>query len=267
LTWVLSRTALFFALLLAVTARLGAADFEIGPQDGAVNEGSHPAHSAAAAPAGAITSDYPVRLDAGDVPTAYGLPKFGLVTDLRFYDGGGILTKAYLGLHRRLFIGGAVDVRNAVGSGMLTMTRDDAQLLGRLVLLTEDESIPAVALGYDGPAYEHGTARGVYLSASKEVPTSLAYFQVHAGVNSGQVDTFKADRDLRASAALTTAIHDVGAFTEIDQVLDPIGPRWNAGLEFNFSPIVVALELRDLGGFRPGTPVSRMLRLSYTGQL
>ena len=147
------------------------------------------------------------------------------------------------------------------------MTRDDAQLLGRLVLLTEDESIPAVALGYDGPAYEHGTARGVYLSASKEVPTSLAYFQVHAGVNSGQVDTFKADRDLRASAALTTAIHDVGAFTEIDQVLDPIGPRWNAGLEFNFSPIVVALELRDLGGFRPGTPVSRMLRLSYTGQL
>ena len=182
-------------------------------------------------------------------------------------SGGGILTKVYLGLHPRLFIGGAADLRSAVGSGPLTMSRDDYQLLARLIVIKEDESLPALALGYDGPAYEHGAARGLYLSASKEFPTSLAYFQVHGGLNSGQVDTFRADRDLRASAALTTAIRNVGAFTEIDELMDPVGPRWNAGLEFNFAPIVVAVELRDLGGCRPGVPVSRMLRLSYTGQL
>jgi hypothetical protein len=269
LTWVYARTLILSLLTLALTARLAAADFEIGPQDSSVSEGLKPAPAArpSLVPAGAITADYPVRLDAGDVPTAYGLPKYGLLTDLRFYDGGGILTKVYLGLHPRLFIGGAADLRNAVGSGPLAMDRDDYQLLARLVLVQEDESLPALALGYDGPAYEHGAARGLYLSVSKEFPTSLAYFQAHAGLNSGQVDTFRADRDLRASAALTTAIHQVGAFAEVDEMMDPVGPRFNAGLEYNFSPIVVAVELRDLGGSRPGVPVSRLLRLSYTGQL
>ena len=251
--------------------QLPAAEFEIGAQDSAVTAVPTPAPAprpalASPAPEGAYPAIYPVRLDAGDVPTAYGLPKYGLVTDLRFYDGGGILTKVYLGLHPRLFIGGAVNLRGAVGSGPLSMTKDDYQLLGRLVLLTEDADIPAVALGYDGPAYEHGAVRGLYLAASKEVPTSLAYFQVHAGLNSGQVESFRADRDLRAFAALTTAVENVGAFTEIDEILDPVGPRWNAGLELNFSPVVVAVELRDLGATRPGVPISRLLRLSYTGQ-
>jgi hypothetical protein len=255
-------------MLAASAAGLSAADFEIGPQDSAPSSDAAPASRSTkhGASSGAITADYPTRLDAGDVPTAYGLPKYGLVTDLRFYDGGGILTKAYLGLHQRFFIGGAANVRNAIGSGPLVMTRDDAQLLARLCILLEDDDIPALAVGYDGPAYEHGTARGLYLALSKEVPTSLAFFQIHAGLNSGQVDTFKADRDLRASAALTTAIHNVGFFTEIDEVLDTRGPRWNSGLEVNFNPIVVALELRDLGAFRPDTAVSRLLRLSYNGR-
>ncbi len=273
MTWVSARCCSLGLLALAAAAPLVAADFEIGAQDRSVSEAASPAPAPAPAArpslvsAGAITADYPVRLDAGDAPTAYGLAKYGLVTDLRFYDGGGILTKAYLGLHPRLFIGGAADVRGAVGSGPLAMSRDDYQLLARLVVIQEDESLPALALGYDGPAYEHGAFRGIYVAASKEFPTSLAYFQAHVAVNSGQVDTFRADRDLRGSAALTTAIRNVGAFTEVDELMDPVGPRWNCGLEINFSPIVVAVELRDLGGCRPGVPVSRLLRLSYTGQL
>jgi hypothetical protein len=256
-------------LALGLTTRLWAADFEIGPQDqgGATQSsgpasglsGSRPVHMA-------VTSDYPVRLDAGDVPTAYGLDKYALRVDMRFYDGGGILTKAYLGLFPRLFIGGAADLRGAIGSGPLSMTRDDAQLLARLLLLLEDDDIPAVAIGYDGPAYEHGPARGLYLAVSKEFPTSLAYVQVHGGLNTGQVDQFNAQQDLRGSLAITTAISNVGLFSELDEIMEPVGPRWNSGIELNFDPIVVAVEVRDLGAIRPDTPVSRLLRLSYNGR-
>lgn len=260
----------FLALGLALP--LAAADFEIGPRDNASADSAPDAGDDAAPvrhrhPAeGAMASDYPVRLDAGDVPTAYGLRKYDLRADLRFYDGGGILTKAYLGLFPRFFIGGAADVRNVIGSGPLSMTRDDAQLLARLNVLVEDEDVPAVAVGYDGPAYEHGAARGLYLAVSKELPTSLAFIQVHGGLNSGRVDTFNADHDLRASAALTTAVQNLGLFTEVDEVLDPLGPRWNAGLEGYFHPLILALEFRDLASPRPGVGVSRLLRLSYIGR-
>ena len=265
-------------LALGLLAQLPAADFEIGPQDSGASgapasgvspsSGGSPSNGAAKDPAVhmALTSDYPVRLDAGDVPTAYGLDKYALRVDMRFYDGGGILTKAYLGIFPRLFIGGAADLRGAIGSGPLSMTRDDAQLLARLLVLLEDDDIPAVAIGYDGPAYEHGAARGLYLAVSKEFPTSLAYVQVHGGLNTGQVDQFNVDHDLRGSLAITTAIQNVGLFSELDEVMDPLGPRWNSGLEVNFDPIVVAVELRDLGAIRPDTPVSRLLRLSYNGR-
>ena len=256
-------------LALGLCVPLSAADLEIGPANAGVSEtssgpasgvtASRPVHMA-------VTSDYPVRIDAGDVPTAYGLEKYDLRVDLRFYDGGGILTKAYLGIFPRFFLGGAADLRAAIGSGALSMTRDDAQLLARLLLLLEDDDIPAVALGYDGPAYEHGPARGLYLAVSKEFPTSLAYVQVHGGLNSGQVDQFNVEHDLRGSLAVTTAIHNVGLFSELDEIMDPVGPRWNCGAEVNFDPIVVAVEVRDLGAIRPDTPVSRLLRLSYTGR-
>ena len=259
-------------LALGLSQTLAAADFEIGPQDSgrstapSNNSGPGSGLSSPAQVHTALPSDYPVRIDAGDVPTAYGLDKYELRTDLRFFDGGGIMAKAYLGIFQRFFIGGAADLRNAIGSGPLSMTRDDAQLLARLLVLLEDAEIPSVAIGYDGPAYEHSAARGLYLAVSKEFPTSLAYFQVHGGLNTGQVDQFNADRDLRASLALTTAIQNVGLFTELDEVLAPQGGRWNSGLEVNFNPIIIAVELRDMGAIRPDTPMSRLLRLSYNGR-
>ena len=153
---------------------LRAADFEIGPVDSEPAEkpakASH--RSSEGRSEGIPPAEVPTYIQAGDVQTAYGLKKYELRTDLRFHDGGGILGKAYLGLFPRFFLGGAVELRNAIGSGDVHLRRDDAQLLARLLVLKEDEAVPALAIGWDGPAYERGEAKGLYLAVSKELATN-----------------------------------------------------------------------------------------------
>lgn len=262
------KTLIFVGLLGALSALGHAADFEIGPQDGDARAaetgggGSGGGGGALALPAAAV----PTLLELGDAPTAYNLRKYELRTDYKFHGGGGILAKAYLGLFERFFLGGAVELRNAIGSGPMTLTRDDAQLLARLVVMTEDDTLPALALGWDGPAYEFSEARGLYLSVSKEIPTSLAFFQLHGSLNSVNVEQFVGTRDLRAAFGASTAVGNVTAFTEIDEVLHPLGSRWNAGFRVTFAPITLGLEFRDLASPRPNTSVSRLLRVSWQGR-
>jgi len=261
------RLILLLGIFLAPLA-LRAADFEIGPVDsepaGKPVKASH--RSSDELSEGIPPSEVPTYIQAGDVQTAYGLKKYELRTDLRFHDGGGILGKAYLGLFSRFFLGGAVEVRNAIGSGDVRLRRDDAQLLARLLVLKEDEAVPALAIGWDGPAYERGEAKGLYLAVSKELATNFAFVQFHGGLNSANAEQFEANRDLRASFGVTTAVHNVGLFTEVDEVLNAVGSRWNAGLQVYFSPITLGLEFRDLASIRPNTLVSRLLKVSWNGR-
>jgi hypothetical protein len=274
-----------FLAALALSVACAAADFEIAPENGS---GSVP-HDATQPdvtpvpgtqvpvdPAPARQSDdsfglspeddTPVWLSAGDVPTAYLMPKYGLRTDFRFYDGGGILGQAYLGLFSRFFVGGAANVPDFVGSGHLTMTRDDAQVLARLALLTEDKGIPALSVGWDGPTYDRSIAKGLYVVASKQVAVDPCVVQFHGGVNAGtELETFN-DHDLRASGAMTVSFRNYGAFTSIDEILNPVGPRWCAGLQASFDPITLGLEFQDLASVRPDTPVSRLLRVAWNGR-
>jgi hypothetical protein len=208
----------------------------------------------------------PTPIQAGDVPTAYGLKKYEMRGDFGFYEGGGILGKAYLGLFPQFFIGGAANVRGFIGSSDLKMDRDDAQLLAKLIAIQEDESIPAVAIGWDGPAYGRGEAKGLYLALSKEVPTALGFIQLHGGLNSSNVESFVGSRDLRASAALTGAIRNFGFFTAVDEVLHPVAPRWSLGIEGYFTPITLGLEWRDLASGRGNLSSTRLLRVSWMGR-
>lgn len=259
------RLILILGLSLAPLA-LKAADFEIGPVEGETSAKPAARQDGDDGGAGLPTAQVPVGIEAGDVPSAYGLRKYELRTDFRFHDGGGILGKAYLGIFPRFFLGGAAEMRNAIGSGDIRFHRDDAQLLARLLVLVEDETVPALAIGWDGPAYERGEAKGLYLSVSKEVPTSLAFVQFHGGFNTANVEQFQGNRDLRANFAVTTAIHNVGVFTEVDEVLNTAGSRWNAGFFASFSPITLGLHFRDLASPRPNTPVSRLLKVSWNGR-
>jgi hypothetical protein len=259
---------LFFAAVWALGPCLRAADFELGPQEN-LNSGhsSAPSHSGASSRAeGLPVGEVPVPIQAGDVPTAYHLRKYEVRTDFSFYEGGGILGKAYLGLFDMFSIGGAANVRGFIGSSDLKMTRDDAQLLAKLVPIEEDESIPEVAIGWDGPAYDRGEAKGLYLALSKQVPTTLGFIQLHGGLNTANVESFVGNRDLRASAALTGAIRNFGFFTAVDEVLHPVAPRWSLGLEGYFAPITLGLEWRDLASGRGDLNSTRMLRVGWVGR-
>ena len=261
-----------FLLLTAVslaTASLYAADFEIGPaspsDSGAAATDSSPGHHSSSA-AGTPASDVPTPIFAGDVPTAYGLRKYEMRTDFTFYDGGGILSKAYLGLFPQFFIGGAANVRGFIGSSDLKMERDDAQLLAKLVALKEDDSLPGIAIGWDGPAYDRGLAKGLYVALSKEVPTPLGFVQFHGGVNSANIESFVGSRDLRASAAMTAAVQNFSFFTGVDEVLDPVAPRWGLGISGFFDPITLGIEWHDLASGRPNTSATRLLKVSWVGR-
>jgi hypothetical protein len=269
---------------LALTVTAAAADFDLAPQDGSASvshdatqsEDSNLAPGTQVPPAGSglqaedlgtLTPDeLPVWLDAGDVPTAYTLPKYGLRTDFRLYEGGGIVGKAYIGLFSRFFIGGGVNVPNFVGAGPIHMTNDDAQVLARLQLLAEEGDVPAIAVGWDGPAYDHSEAKGLYVSASKQVAVDPCVVQFHGGVNAGtDLESFVGKRDLRADAAMTVSYRNYGAFTSLDEILYPSGPRWCAGLQATFDPITVGLEFQDLASVRPDTLPSRLIRLAWNG--
>jgi len=202
----------------------------------------------------------------GDVPSAYTLMKYEILGDIRFYEGGGIMTKAVVGIWPRFFFGGALNVRNFVGPGDLSVNRDDATMLARLLVIPEMTAFPAISLGWDGPAYAGGEMRGLYLAASKEIRSSLGYFQVHGGVNAAEFEGFLFERDFRAFAALSTMIVNVLIFAEADELFHPLGPRLNAGLRVHFDPISLGVEFQDLGSTRTAdTRISRMLRVSYVG--
>ncbi len=214
---------------------------------------------------GAAASEAPQTTEAGDVPTAYGYARHELRPDVRFYGGGGVLAKAHFGIYKWLSLGGGVSVPGLIGTGPLSLSRDHAQFSVKVVPMPESEKFPALALGWDGPAYAGGELRGLYAALSKEIKSPLGYFQVHAGANSAVLDGFQAGRDLRGFAAISTTFRQLTLFSEADELGNPLGPGWNAGGRFFFDPISLGVEFRDLAGLRQGWLVSRLLRVSYTG--
>ncbi len=268
---------LFAWLIAALPLALAAADFTVGGGSGSPAASGQPAQAPVSGAGAGDDGSNPVSRfsrpeavagpglmwDAGDAPTAYLLNKYEVKTDLRFYESGGILGKAYLGLFPWLTIGGGANAENVIGSGDVTMTRDDAMVLARLQLLRESDNWPALALGWDGPAYSFVPTRGLYLAASKEIRTSLGYCQIHGSLNTARFADFKADQDLEGALAFTSVVSLVTLFTEFDDAFNPQGGYLNAGFRVNLDPINIGFEFRDLGA-RHG-PVFRLLRVGYIG--
>ncbi len=246
------RLVALLALLLA--SGLRAVEFDTGKSV----EPERRDNPAAEAPA-------PLAFDAGDVPTGYPLLRHELRGEVRFYGGGGVLSKLTLGVFSRFVMGAALDVPNLVGGGDIQLTRERAQLLLRLNIFREDKVWPAISLGWDGPSYAGAEIRGLYLALSKELKTPLGYLQLHGGVSSPTPETFKGVQDGRAFAALTANWQQLLVFGELDELGSPQGGVGNAGLRYFFDPLSLGLEFRDLSGTRGSAVVERLLRVSYSG--
>jgi len=202
--------------------------------------------------------------NAGSGPTAYLPMKYELKADVRFYEGGSIYPKVNLGLFPWLMIGGGVDMRNVIGYGPVTVGDDSAKADFKLRILEESDSQPALALGWDGPAFSYERLRGLYLSVSKELKTGLGFWQVHAGVNTwSNWKAINLRDEGSAYAAVTTLFSNLYLFCEYDDALRQDGGYLNAGFRFTFEPISLGIEFRDLGARHGGS--GRLLRVGYTG--
>lgn len=213
----------------------------------------------------AADSSIPQVTESGDSPTAYPYARHELRMDVRFYAGGGLMSRATFGIFPRFSIGGGLNVPSLIGAGPVSLRREDAAPLVKLLVLMEGEKFPAFALGWEGPAYEAGELRGLYGVLSKEFKTPLGYFQLHGGANSSVFEGFQAGRDLRAFAGVTSTFRLMTVFAEADEVNHAAGPRFNAGARIFFDPISLGVEFREIGGNRGGPGVSRILKVSYTG--
>jgi hypothetical protein len=257
------RRLVALLFLFSWAAALPALEFESGDSNAGTSSATQATTASGTAPAS--PANVPTLIDAGDVPTAYGLLKYEMRADMRFYEGGGILNKVYFGIFPRFFFGGALNVPNLVAAGPVTLTAGDASFTGRLILVTEDPHTPAIAIGWDGPAYDGGELRGLYAAASKEFVTPLGYFQIHGGVNNSYFENDWNSEDLRGFGAVTSTFRQVTGFCEIDEINNPNGPRLNAGFRVFFDPISLGLEFRGIGDTQEGLQPSRMLRASYSG--
>jgi hypothetical protein len=259
--------ALIFGLVLTLSATLMAADFEVEPEQ--ADKETAPARSGAENPVQKLSQPReaaaaPTWLDAGSVPTAYLPMKYELKGDVRFYEGGSIYPKVSLGLFPWLMIGGGIDMRNVIGYGPVTVGDDSAKAAFKLRVLEENSSQPAVAVGWDGPAYSYERLRGLYLSVSKELKTGLGFWQLHAGVNTwSNWKNIDLKEQGSAYAAVTTLFSNLYLFAEYDDAVRQDGGYLNAGFRFTFEPISLGIEFRDLGARHGGS--GRLLRVGYTG--
>jgi len=86
--------------------------------------------------------------DMVDTPTAITLPRGDFSVGLTGYDGGGLLTKAIIGLHDKVYLGASIDIENAIGENTARMNIPG--VVGKIRFTDGWEDFPIfISLGYD----------------------------------------------------------------------------------------------------------------------
>ncbi len=202
-----------------------------------------------------------------DLPTANTLIKGEIRGDFKFYPGGGIYNRIFVGLFDRLFIGGAAAVDNIIGTGNVTMNLPG--FLAKIRLTDDDGSMPAIAIGYEGAGYSDVPQKGAYLAVTKEISMGTAFAQVTGTVY--KTDFTYLGNNIDAGAGVEFAItkeFTMGA--EFDGIFGSADSKHINGLiGYFFDPIQIDVGIRygygnkgrDVG-FSDYT-LSRVLRITY----
>jgi hypothetical protein len=200
------------------------------------------------------------NLELVDVPTANTLLKGELRVDFKFAPSGGILSRLYIGLFERFYIGGAFNVDNIIGSG--DVSPDFPPNFTGKIRLTDDEgAVPAISLGYEGQGYMSLPAKGVFVAVTKEVNIGII-MQLTAEVNTSNFVHFGQNIDLGAGLAFGIT-RELNACMEFDGLLG--GDNWgriNFGIGYFFDPIEIDVGFKF--GFGSGEPAqARILKIVY----
>lgn len=195
-----------------------------------------------------------------DVPTANSMLKAELRYDVKFYAGGGVLNRIYVGVFDRLMIGAALNVTNLVGTGQIQVILPP-KLLGKFRITDDEGGVPAISLGYEGESYLDMYTRGVFVSVTKEIALGSVFMQLTGTVYTNQFSDIITNMDMGAGAAFAVT-RDLILCAEIDSLFRDSSLNLNCGISYRFDPITLEVILK-YGLGEEDVRHSRVLRLTY----
>ncbi|PKL92384.1 MAG: hypothetical protein CVV21_03475 [Candidatus Goldiibacteriota bacterium HGW-Goldbacteria-1] len=195
-----------------------------------------------------------------DVPTANSMLKAELRYDVKFYAGGGVLNRIYVGVFDRLMIGAALNVTNLVGNGQIQVVLPP-KLLGKFRITDDEGGVPAIAIGYEGESYLDMYTRGVFISVTKEIALGSAFMQLTGTVYTSQFSDIIMSMDMGAGAAFAIT-QDFMISAEVDSLFRDSSLNLNCGISYRFEPITIEVILK-YGLGEDDVRHSRVLRLTY----
>jgi len=193
-----------------------------------------------------------------DVPTANTLIKGEIRGDFKFYPGGGILNRLYVGLFDRLMIGGAEKVDNIIGSGNLSFNLP--WFLFKVRFTDDDGAIPAISLGYEAPGYFAVPAKGAFIAVTKEIAIGSVFAQLTGAVYTDNFSHFGQNVDMGTGIEFAiTKEFIIGS--EFDGIFGayPDARYINFVIGYFFDPIQIDIGVK----YNLNRDVSRVLRIIY----
>lgn len=216
-----------------------------------------------------------------EAPTAGLLPRGSFGLDFRFYGGNGILGEIDVGLFDRGMIGISYGARDLLGNSAV-IWNPRLEFSGRLRIVEEGFSAPALAVGYTSQGYGaydenlkryQSKSKGAYLVISKNFNSPFGQGGVHLGMNKTFEDG-DGDGDLSGFVGVDKAIgkdflvvaeYDFGLNDNSDNALGSGKGFLNAGARWMVSKnLAVEFDLKNI--FRNGTQnpqPDREIRIVY----
>ena len=219
-----------------------------------------------------------------EAPTAGLLPSRSLGLDLRFYGSDGILGGVSVGLFSRGMVGVSFGGSDLLGNEAMNLN-PRVEFSGRLRVLEEGYTIPALAVGYTSQGYGMyddelkrytRKSKGVYLVASKNFKLLIGHTGLHIGANRSfedgdDDDDFTGYVGLDAGIgkyAVVLAEYDFGLNDNSDNSLGSGKGFFNAGIRWTLSgTFSLEFDLKNI--FRNGVQnphPDRELRVAYFGK-
>ena len=219
-----------------------------------------------------------------EAPTAGLLPSRGLGLDLRFYGSDGILGGVSVGLFSRGMVGVSFGGSDLLGNEEIKLN-PRIEFSGRLRVIEEGYTIPALAVGYTSQGYGMfddelkrytRKSKGVYVVASKNFKLPLGHTGLHVGANRSFEDG-DGDSDFTGYVGVDTGLgkyvvavaeYDFGLNDNSDNSLGSGKGFLNAGIRWTLSE-AFALEFDLKNIFRNGMQnphPDRELRIAYFGK-
>lgn len=195
-----------------------------------------------------------------DVPTANTLIRGEVRVDIKFYPGGGILNRLYVGFFDRLMVGGALNIRNLIGTGDVELVFPP-KFLGKIRLTDDTSAIPAISIGYEGESYFDIEARGLFVSITKEINLGSFFLQLNGAVYTNEFSQF--GKAIDAGAGIAFAItREFNVCAEYDSILGNEDGHFNIGIGYFFDPIEIDIGIKyGLGNIE--NRLSRILKILY----